>query len=142
MDDLALLRELSDNPELYLNDEDREQLQLNKELLDVSKANSITLYGSDIQKNMAELSEMMIKSIGETNVDEISETIDKTVEYLSESDDEEEKKSFLPWIKKSRSKRSSKVSLTIFLCFHLSSYFLIFYFFKFIFEYFFYFFFF
>ena len=104
MDDLALLRELSDNPELYLNDEDREQLQLNKELLDVSKANSITLYGSDIQKNMAELSEMMIKSIGETNVDEISETIDKTVEYLSESDDEEEKKSFLPWIKKSRSK--------------------------------------
>lgn len=103
MDDLALLRELSDNPELYLEDEDRELLQSNKELLDVSKANSITLYGSDIQKKMADLSEMMIKSIGETNVDEISETIDQTVSYLSEADDKAEKKSFLPWKKKSSS---------------------------------------
>ena len=59
MDDLALLRELSDNPELYLEDEDRDVLQANRELLDISKANSITVYGSDIQKNMAELSEMM-----------------------------------------------------------------------------------
>ena len=105
MDDLTLLRELTDNPEFYLEDEDRELLQSNMELIDVSKANSITLYGSDIQKNMAELSEMMIKSIGETNVDEISETIDKTVEYLSETDDgEEEKKSFFPWLRKSKAK--------------------------------------
>ena len=52
MDDLALLRELSDNPELYMEDDDRELLQSNMELLDVSKANSITLYGSDIQKKM------------------------------------------------------------------------------------------
>ena len=95
MDDLALLRELSDNPELYMEDDDRELLQSNMELLDVSKANSITLYGSDIQKKMAELSEMMIKSIGETNVDEVSETIDQTVEYLADTDDTKEKKSFL-----------------------------------------------
>ena len=94
MDDLALLRELSDNPELYMEDDDRELLQSNMELLDVSKANSITLYGSDIQKKMAELSEMMIKSIGETNVDEVSETIDQTVEYLADTDDTKEKKSF------------------------------------------------
>ena len=103
MDDLLMLRELSDNPELYMDDADRELLQSNIDLLDVSKANSITIYGSDIQKNMAELSEMMIKNIGETNVDEISDTIDKTIEYLSETDDEEEKKSFLPWKKKSKS---------------------------------------
>ena len=103
MDDLALLRELSDNPELYMEDDDRELLQSNMELLDVSKANSITLYGSDIQKKMAELSEMMIKSIGETNVDEVSETIDQTVEYLADTDDTKEKKSFLPWKKKSKS---------------------------------------
>ena len=102
MDDLALLRELSDNPELYMEDDDRELLQSNMELLDVSKANSITLYGSDIQKKMAELSEMMIKSIGETNVDEVSETIDQTVEYLADTDDTKEKKSFLPWKKKSK----------------------------------------
>ncbi len=103
MDDLTLLRQLTDNPEFYLEDEDREELQSNKELLDLSKANSITLYGSDIQKNMAELSEMMIKNIGSTNVDEISDTIDRTVEYLSETDEPEEKKSFfpLPWKKKS-----------------------------------------
>ena len=103
MDDLTLLRQLSDNPEFYLEDEDREALQSNKELLDLSKANSITLYGTDIQKNMAELSEMMIKNIGSTNVDEISDTIDRTVEYLSETDEPEEKKSFfpLPWKKKS-----------------------------------------
>ncbi len=103
MDDLALLRELSDNPELYMEDDDRELLQSNMELLDVSKANSITLYGSDIQKKMAELSEMMIKSIGETNVDEVSETIDQTVEYLADTDDTKEKKSFLPWKKKTKS---------------------------------------
>ena len=102
MDDLALLRELSDNPELYLEDEDRDVLQANRELLDISKANSITVYGSDIQKNMAELSEMMIKSIGETNVDEISETIDRTVGYLADTDDEEEKKSIFPWKKKAK----------------------------------------
>ena len=102
MDDLALLRELSDNPELYLDDEDKEILQSNKELLDVSRANSITVYGSDIQKKMADLSEMMIKSIGETNVDEISETIDQTVTYLSETDDKEEEKSILPWKKKAK----------------------------------------
>ena len=84
MDDISRLRELSDNPELYLEDEDREILQSNLELLDVSMANSITVYGSDIQKKMADLSEMMIKSIGETNVDEISEIIDQTVAYLSE----------------------------------------------------------
>ncbi|SEQ52740.1 Uncharacterized conserved protein YaaN involved in tellurite resistance [Lachnospiraceae bacterium NE2001] len=106
MDDLALLRELSDNPELYLDDEDRELLQSNKELLDVSKSTSITLYGSDIQKKMAELSEMMIKSIGETNVDEISETIDQTVAYLAETDDnddKEEEKGLFFWKKKSKS---------------------------------------
>ncbi len=103
MDDLALLRELSDNPELYLEDEDRELLQTNKDLIDVSKANSITMYGSDIQKKMADLSEMMIKSIGETKVDEISETIDQTVEYLSETDDKDVKKSVLPWKKKEKS---------------------------------------
>ena len=104
MDDLSLLRELTDNPEFYMEDEDRELLESNKELLDVSKANSITMYGSDIQKKMAELSEMMIKSIGETNVDEISETIDQTVAYLAETDDnKEEEKSFLPWKKKNKS---------------------------------------
>ena len=96
MDDISLLRELSDNPEIYLEDEDRELFQKNIELLDISQANNITLYGSDIQKKMAELSEMMIKSIGETNVDEISETIDQTVEYLSESNENDESKSLLP----------------------------------------------
>ena len=55
MDDISRLRELSDNPELYLEDEDREILQSNLELLDVSMANSITVYGSDIQKKMADL---------------------------------------------------------------------------------------
>ena len=102
MDDISRLRELSDNPELYLEDQDREILQSNLELLDVSMANSITVYGSDIQKKMADLSEMMIKSIGETNVDEISETIDQTVAYLSETDDKEEEKSILPWKKKAK----------------------------------------
>ena len=102
MDDLALLRSLSENPEFYMDDEDRELLQTNKELLDISKANSITVYGSDIQKKMAELSEIMIKSVGETNVDEITETIDQTVTYLSETDDANEKKSILTWKKKSK----------------------------------------
>ncbi len=102
MDDLALLRELSDDPGFYLEDEDREILTSNIELLDVSKANSITIYGSDIQKKMADLSEMMIKSIGETKVDEISDTIDQTVAYLSETDDKEEGKGILPWKKKSK----------------------------------------
>ena len=103
MDDLTLLRELTENPELYLEDEDREILESNKELIDVSKANSITMYGTDIQKNMAELSEMMMKNIGETNVDEISDTIDQTVAYLAETDDEKvEEKSFLPWKKKNK----------------------------------------
>ena len=92
MDDLTILRELCENPELYLEDEDRELLQSNKELLDISKANSITVYGTDIQKNMAELSEMMIKSIGETNVDEISDIIDQTVTYLSDADEKAEEK--------------------------------------------------
>ena len=41
MDDLTLLRELTENPELYLEDEDREILESNKELIDVSKANSM-----------------------------------------------------------------------------------------------------
>ncbi len=99
MDDLTLLRQLTDDPEFYLDDESKAQLQENKELIDLSQANSITIYGSDIQKKMAELSEMMIKNIGATNVDEISGTIDRTVEYLEEMDGQQ-KKSFLPWKKK------------------------------------------
>ena len=97
MADLDLFRGLSVNSELYMNDEDKAMLQSNRELLDISKANSITIYGADIQKKMADLSEMMIKSIGETNVDEIGEVIDKTVEYLEKTDDNEEdkEKSFL-----------------------------------------------
>ena len=104
MADLDLFRGLSVNSELYMNDEDEAMLQSNRELLDISKANSITIYGADIQKKMADLSEMMIKSIGETNVDEIGEVIDKTVEYLEKTDDNEEdkEKSFLPWKKKSK----------------------------------------
>lgn len=107
MDDLTLLRQLTENPEFYLDEEDKESLQSNKQLLDLSQANSITLYGADIQKKMAELSEMMIKSVGETNVDEIGDTIDQTVEYLSENDDQdddEDKKSIFPWKNKSKSK--------------------------------------
>ena len=100
MDDLTLLRQLTDNPEFYLEDEDRNMLQSNMELIDLSKVNSITIYGSDIQKKMAELSEMMIKNIEETNVDEISDTIDSTVKYLAETDDQEEERSFLPWKRK------------------------------------------
>ena len=92
MADLDLFRGLSVNSELYMNDEDKAMLQSNRELLDISKANSITIYGADIQKKMADLSEMMIKSIGETNVDEIGEVIDKTVEYLEKTDDNEEDK--------------------------------------------------
>ena len=42
MDDISRLRELSDNPELYLEDEDREILQSNLKLLDVSMANSMS----------------------------------------------------------------------------------------------------
>lgn len=103
MDDLAKLRELSDNPELYLDDEDKELIHSNMELLDISKANSITVYGSDIQKNMAELSEMMMKSIGETNVDEITDTIDQTVAYLTETDEKYDEKRVFPWKKKSKS---------------------------------------
>ena len=90
MDDLTLLRQLTENPEFYLDEEDKESLQSNKQLLDLSQANSITLYGADIQKKMAELSEMMIKSVGETNVDEIGDTIYQTVEYLSENDDQDD----------------------------------------------------
>ena len=105
MDDLSLLSRLTDNPELYLGDEDREKLSENLLLLDIKNSNSITVYGADIQKKMAELSEMMIKSVGENNVDEISDTIDKTVEYLSQTDtseDEKEERSIFPWKKKSK----------------------------------------
>ena len=108
MDDLTLLRELSENPELYMEEEDREILQSNIALIDVSSANSITVYGSDVQKKMAELSEMMIKSIGETNIDEIGEIIDQTISYLAELDDSDEDKdngilSVFSFKKKSRS---------------------------------------
>lgn len=103
MDDLTFLSNITDKPELYLADEDKEKLSANLELLDIRNANSITVYGADIQKKMAELSEMMIKSVGETNVDEISDTIDKTVEYLSQTEGNEEKgeRSIFPWKKKS-----------------------------------------
>ena len=55
MDDLTLLRQLTDNPEFYLEDEDRNMLQSNMELIDLSKVNSITIYGSDIQKKMSNI---------------------------------------------------------------------------------------
>lgn len=104
MDDLTALSNITDTPELYLADEDKEKFSANLELLDIKNANSITIYGADIQKKMAELSEMMIKSVGETNVDEISDTIDKTVEYLSlteENENVKKERSIFPWKKKS-----------------------------------------
>lgn len=103
MDSSGYLQVLADNPELFLDEKDLPLIQDNKAMLDETMSNSITLYGTDIQKKMAELSQMMINNLAEAKVGEISEVIDQTIGYLSSVDEEEEDKKILFWKKKAKS---------------------------------------
>jgi len=57
-------------------------------------SNSITLFGADIQKQIAELSHRVLQCIEEADVDEMSATIKQTVSSLDSLDGENDKKFF------------------------------------------------
>lgn len=103
MEDNGYLQILADNPELYLEEMDYPAICEQKDAIDINNSNSITVFGTDIQKKMSDLSEMMIKNIGDSSIDEVGDLIDQTVGYLSTVDDEEEDKKILFWKKKSKS---------------------------------------
>lgn len=102
MDTTGYLRVLADNPELYLDESDLPSVIETKNEIDITKTNSITLFGADIQKNMSELSQMMLQNLGASDVDEIGSVIEQTVGYLNTIDDVEEDKKILFWKKKAK----------------------------------------
>lgn len=55
----------------------------NTNIINLNDSNSITLFGADVQKNIAELSGRLLKSIEETGVDDMSHAITSTVSCLN-----------------------------------------------------------
>jgi len=100
--DTEYLSILAENPEFYLEEEDLPQVQESKKQINVSKTNSITLFGTDIQSKMADLSQMMLQNLGEADVDEINSVIEQTVGYLNTLEEVEEDKKILFWKRKAK----------------------------------------
>ncbi len=73
--------------------------------LDVSNIGSITSFGSDTQKHMAELSQMVINNLNSSTVNDIDELMQKTIETLVDINDNppENTPSILFWKKRNRS---------------------------------------
>ena len=94
MDDnkeIGYLRVIAGNPGLGLNDGDIPQIETSVAELDCSDINSITRFGLDTQKKMAELSQVMINNLNDSSIDEVDDTLRDTISYLCDIEQDEAK---------------------------------------------------
>ena len=92
MDDnkeIGYLRVIASNPGLGLNVSDIPQIETSVAELDTSDINSITRFGLDTQKKMAELSQVMINNLNDSSIDEVDDTLRDTISYLCDIEQEE-----------------------------------------------------
>ncbi|MBP5411056.1 MAG: toxic anion resistance protein [Lachnospiraceae bacterium] len=108
--EIKYLRVLVDNE---LSDVSEAQLPLIEEniaALDVSDIGSITKFGSDTQKHMAELSQMVLNNLNSSAINNIDELMQRTIETLTDINDTADNTSsgILFWRKKNRSVTARK----------------------------------
>lgn len=85
--------------------EDLEKIKELKNKLRPEDSNSISLFGTDIQRQMAELSQTILQNLGKSEAGEINDLLAETVVYLKAIEDGSEKKGFM-FLKKKVNKLS------------------------------------
>lgn len=99
--EIGYLRVIADNPTLELETTDIPQIETSIAELDSNDINSITRYGLDTQRKMAELSQVMINNLNNSTIDEVDDTLKETIAYLYgiEADDVDDRR-ILFWKRK------------------------------------------
>lgn len=96
MEDLITQKEyrrfLLDNDNLGLKEADMPEILEIKENLNVNDSNCIMQYGTDVQKRLAELPQMMIHNINDSNAEEVDAVLNNAVAYLTGFTKESKKK--------------------------------------------------
>lgn len=99
--EIGYLRVIADNPGLGLDAVDIPKIETSLAELDCSDINSITRYGLDTQKKMAELSQVMINNLNNSSIDQVDDTLRDTISYLCDiEDDEDNDRKILFWKRK------------------------------------------
>lgn len=93
---------IAQNPDLNLDVEDIQKIEEYRNMLDINDSNSITQFGADLQKDMAELSQMMINNLNRSEVDQIDDILEQTVTYLVGIDENETGKRRWFWQKRAK----------------------------------------
>ena len=101
--EIGFLRIIAGNPTLGLDAVDIPKIEQSVAELDCSDITSITKYGLDTQKKMAELSQVMIDNLNNSAIDEVDDVLHDTISYLYDIDtDVDGEKRILFWKRKSR----------------------------------------
>ena len=100
--EIGYLRVIADNPALGLDAKDIPQIATSIAELNSNDINSITKYGLETQRKMAELSQVMINNLNDSSIDEVDDTLKETSSYLYgiEADDDDDRR-ILFWKRKS-----------------------------------------
>jgi len=102
--EIGFLRIIAGNPTLGLDAVDIPKIEQSVAELDCSDITSITKYGLDTQKKMAELSQVMIDNLNNSAIDEVDDVLHDTISYLYDIDtDIDGEKRILFWKRKSNS---------------------------------------
>ena len=100
--EIGFLRIIAANPALGLDAVDIPKIETSVAELDCSDITSITKYGLDTQKKMAELSQVMIDNLNNSSIDEVDDVLHDTINYLYDIDtDADGEKRILFWKRKS-----------------------------------------
>ena len=100
--EIGFLRIIAANPALGLDAVDIPKIETSVAELDCSDITSITKYGLDTQKKMAELSQVMIDNLNNSSIDEVDDVLHDTISYLYDIDtDADGEKRILFWKRKS-----------------------------------------
>lgn len=86
---------LLDNDNLGLKEEDIPAILAIRDSIDINDSNALMSYGIDVQKRLAELPQMMIHNISDSNAEEVDKVLNDAVAYLSEFTKERKKKTGL-----------------------------------------------
>ncbi len=86
---------LLDNDNLGLKEEDIPAILAIRDSIDINDSNALMSYGIDVQKRLAELPQMMIHNISDSNAEEVDKILNDAVAYLSEFTKERKKKTGL-----------------------------------------------
>ena len=98
--EIEYLKVIADNPTLELDAADIPKIESSIAELNSNDINSITKYGLDTQKKMAEISQVMINNLNNSSIDEVDDTLKETISYLYGIDSDDNDRRILFWKRK------------------------------------------